>query len=202
MIIDTAVNCTNKLPALKKAGVTTVIRYLTTNRNSAKLFTPAEARAFKAAGMRAALVFEVWGGSDNFKHADIDEAHGEAHAAFVKGYLPSIGAPADAPVYFAVDTDTTSAQLKKLVGPYFEGLETKLFSAEIGVYGAGATCAYLGPKYRSWLAQSKGWNGYKSYLASNKWTLLQAMPKKVAGIDCDPNTLQDGHDMGDFIPFT
>ena len=71
----------------------------------------------------------------------------------------------------------------------------------VGVYGSGATCKAIldaGLAQRAWLAQSKGWSGYSAFLNSGRWALSQAMPTKIAGIECDPDTAGEGHDVGDF----
>jgi hypothetical protein len=117
-IIDTAVNVTGSLAALRAAGVGTVIRYLTTNTSGQKCIKTAEARAIAAAAMRLGLVYETWGGVDGFAHGDIDAASGAAHGEFARRWAAEqLGAPQGACVYFAIDTDASGAQITSLVLP-------------------------------------------------------------------------------------
>jgi len=71
---------------------------------------------------------------------------------------------------------------------------------QVGIYGSGASCDAIlsaGLSQFSWLAQSTGWQGYKSFLQSNKWSLLQAMPTSVGEVNCDPDRANG--DFGDFF---
>jgi glycoside hydrolase-like protein len=203
-IIDTNHDTTLHLPALKAAGITTVIRYLSPiNPHGEKCIKPAEAHAIAAAGVRLALVCEGWG---DFAHGAISGGAGERDGEWCVKYAASVGAPAGACIYFAVDTDASAAQIRKLVLPYFASITTAFAGAELnyrhGVYGSGNVCdAVLAASLAglSWLSCSMGWGGSRSYLAANAWALRQHVPATLCGIDCDADDANG--EFGDFVPF-
>ena len=203
-IIDTNHNTTPHLPALKAAGIKTIIRYLSPiNPAGEKCIKPAEAHAIAATGLRLALVCEGWG---DFAHGAISAGAGERDGEWCAKYAPAVGAAEGACLYFAVDTDASAAQIRRLVLPYFGSIAMALAAASpryrCGVYGGGAVCAGVteaGLADRSWLSCSLGWSGSRDYLAANKWALRQHVPASVAGIDCDADDAAG--DFGDFVPF-
>lgn len=205
-IIDTNHNVTPHLPALTALGVKTIIRYINPgNPSGEKTVKPAEAKAIAAVGMRLGLVCEGWGGAENFAHHDISAEHGKFDAEFCLAYAETLGAPDNACIYFAVDTDASAHQIQALVLPYFQAI-LAVFTEDqpyrIGVYGSGATCQAVYDADLvdlTWLSCSLGWDGSREYLASNQWAIRQHTPQKIAGIDTDPD---DGNgDIGDFVPF-
>jgi len=203
-IIDTNHDTTPHLPVLKAAGVKTIIRYLSPiNPHGEKCIKPAEAQAIAAAGLRLALVCEGWG---DFAHGAISGGAGERDGEWCAKYAASVGAPAGACIYFAVDADAGDAQIRKLVQPYFAAITAALREAEphyrCGVYGSGDVCnAVLAASLAdlSWLSCSMGWGGSRTYLAGNKWVLRQHVPDVLCGIDCDAD--EANGDFGDFVPF-
>jgi hypothetical protein len=75
-ILDTNVDTTLHLTALKAAGVKTIIRYLSPiNPSGEKCIKPPEAHAIAAAELRLALVCEGWG---DFAHGRSRPARGSA----------------------------------------------------------------------------------------------------------------------------
>ena len=204
MIIDTNVDTTSHLPALKTAGIKTIIRYLSPiNPSGEKCIKPAEAQAIAAAGLRLSLVCEGWG---DFAHGAISAGAGERDGEWCARYAASVGAPDSAAMYFAVDTDANAAQIKKLVLPYFTSIDAAFKSLapnlRCGVYGSGAVCESVMAAQLAdlpWLSCSLGWSSSRAYLASNKWVLRQHVPAIIAGIDCDPDDASG--DFGDFVPF-
>lgn len=204
LIIDTNVDTSRHLAALKAAGVTTLIRYLSPiNPSGEKCVKPAEAHAIAAAGLRLALVCEGWG---DFAHGAISAGAGERDGEWCARYAATVGAPEGACIYFAVDADANAAQIRKLVLPYFTSV-TAAFGActpayRRGCYGSGDVCASVMAAQVAdtpWLSCSLGWSGSREYLASNKWVLRQHVPAIVAGIDCDADDANG--DFGDFVPF-
>lgn len=205
LILDTNHDTTPHLPALKAAGVQTIIRYLSPiNPAGEKCIKPTEAHAIAAAGLRLALVCEGWG---DFAHGAISAGAGDRDGEWCVRYAATIGAAEGACIYFAVDADASATQIKKLVLPYFTAI-TGVFAGagakyRRGVYGSGNVCtavmaARLGDL--PWLSCSLGWSGSRAYLAAGQWVLRQHPPVTIAGIDCDPN---DGSgDFGDFVPFS
>ncbi len=204
MIIDTNIDVTPHLPALKSAGVKTVIRYLSPiNSGGEKCIKPAEARAVAAAGLRLALVCEGWG---DFAHGAISAGAGERDGGWCASYAATVGAPERAAIFYAVDIDAGAAQIGKLVLPYFASVRARHEAAavkyRVGVYGSGSVLSAVmaaGNADLGWLSCSLGWSGSRAYLASGKWMLRQHVPTHVAGIDCDANDCNG--EFGDFPPF-
>ncbi len=217
-IIDTNVDASAHLAALKTAGIRTIIRYLDPiGPRNPKCIKPAEAHAIAAAGLRLALVCEGWG---DFAHGGISAGAGERDGAWCARYAPTIGVPFArelqsggaganenaACIYFAVDVDANAAQIRKLVLPYFEAIDVAFKQLapklRIGVYGSGAVCkAVIAAKLAdlAWLSCSMGWEGSRDFFGSNTWALRQHLPQTIAGIDCDPN--EANGEFGDFVPF-
>jgi hypothetical protein len=206
-IIDVSSPCTRKAAALRTAGVATVIRYYSRDTiRTSKRLSREEAQALAQAGLRIGVVHEGRHGDkpDNFEHASgiADARHARTYGAAM------IGQPAGSTIYFAVDFDASQAQIRNLIVPYFRGVADAFAEATgesgyvVGVYGSGAVCAALldaALVRKTWLSQSRGWSGHARFLASGRWDLQQALPQSVAGIECDPNTANDGHDIGDFV---
>lgn len=186
----------------------TVIRYINPlGTASEKTVKPPEARAIAAAGLRLGLVCEGWGGSPNFAHNDITAATGTRDGGFCANYAATVGAPAGAAIYFAVDTDATAAQIRDLVVPYFTAVRAAVAGRyRVGIYGCGAACRAVltaGAADLAWLANATGWNGSKEFHASGDWNILQHLPATIAGIDTDPDETNPVHpDIGDFVPFS
>lgn len=212
-VIDTNHITTPKLGALKAAGVRTIIRYINPiNTKDEKTVKAAEARAIAAAGMKLGLVCEGWGGTgpQGLGHSISADA-GQRDAMVCRTYAPTIGAPAGACIYFAVDTDVSNDQVQRYVIPYFQQIWRILKDQNragpvyrVGVYGPGVVCKIVKASALcdlTWLSNAMGWNGSRPYRDSNEWDLLQALPKDIAGIDTDPDTIGRSGDIGDFVPF-
>ncbi len=214
-IIDTPDDVEDQIAHLRANGTKTVIRYLTSTRGSPKLIGPVEARKLAAAGIRVAVVYEVYGGADGV--ADIDAAHGAADAAFCLKYLPTIGAPDDGSVivFFACDTDFSASDIKKKVLPYFDAIYDAFVSAghpdlagdpyRVGVYGSGAVCEAVCaavPGSRAFLSGSMGWTDSRAYLARRPKELVlvqDEMDVRLANVDADTDYAMGA--IGDFLPF-
>lgn len=204
MIIDTNNDVTNRLPQLKQVGVQSVIRYISTNTTGDKVVKPAEASAIAAAGLKLALVFEVWGGADNFEHRDINTDTGTRHGAFARQWAKHVGAPASTIIWFAIDTDVVGTQYNNYVRPYLVAAKAALGGEfRIGMYACGFACASAlgqGLIDAAWLAQSMGWNGSRAFRATNRWRLLQGAEMTLHGLSVDTNTA-NGDDYGAFRPW-
>jgi hypothetical protein len=205
-IIDASFDCGDKAALLHGAGVRTIIRYYSRDTiRPTKRLTLAEARQFAAAGLRIGIVHEGRRGDrpDNYDH-DCGFADGQ----YAQHYgLEVIGQPRGTAIYFGIDFDATAAQIRDRILPYFQGLADGMSALggpayEVGVYGSGRTCAAVldaGLATKAWLAQSTGWAGYTQFLASNRWTMSQAMPATIAGVPCDPDTTGIDKEIGDFL---
>ena len=208
-IIDTPQITTPQIPHLQADGITTVIRYLSSiNPHGEKCIQPAEANALAAAGIRLGLVHEGYG--DFQQHGGsfsaISAQAGARDGKFCLAYAPTVGAPAGACIYFAVDTDASASQIHLYVLPYFAAISIvfKDSGFRVGVYGSGAVCSSViaaGGADLAWLSQSLGWTGSRAYLASKppQLVLLQGATTKLANLDVD--TDQALGEWGDFLPF-
>jgi hypothetical protein len=200
LIIDTADDPRPKLAALKAAGIRTIIGYLSSiNPTGAKCWTPARMRALAAAGLRAGLVHEGWGGVDG---RGISAADGARDGRYCRTAGIALGAPRGTCVYFACDWDFTPAQIAASVIPYFKAIRAEFADGfyRVGVYGSGAVCAAVigaGLADLSWIAQSRGWLGYSAWLA--RADMRQGPETRIAGLDVDTDTAQG--DIGDFVPY-
>jgi Domain of unknown function (DUF1906)/Bacterial SH3 domain len=203
-IIDVSFSCGDFATALVQARVKTVIRYYSRDTpSSTKRLTLREAGQFAAAGLRIGIVHESRAGNTI---GAFTAQSGSLEGVYARNYAAKIiGQPADSAIYFGADVDATAAQVNSNILPYFKavaaafGPDPTLPSYQIGVYGSGATCDAVlsaGLASHAWLAQSTGWRGYKAFLQSKKWSLLQGIGPAVAGVACDPN--QASGDFGDF----
>lgn len=211
-IIDVSYPCEKYAAALRSAGVETVMRYYTRDSvpSAAKRLHRPEALALSSAGLRIGIVYEGRYG-DDIDYFDNDA--GLKDGAYARMYAQhTIEQPAGTAIYFGVDTDADPRKgkdaINKRVIPYFEGVAQALAQDNggatylLGVYGSGAVCQALleaDMVQLTWLAQSTGWTGYKQFLDSRRWTLLQAMDTTIAGVRCDPNTVGAGMSIGDFV---
>jgi hypothetical protein len=201
-IIDTNQVTTRQIVHLQADAVGTVIRYLSPiNPKGSKCVQEPEARALAAAGIRLGLVNEGWG---DFAHGGISAGAGFRDGNFCAEYAPSVGAPPNACIYFAVDVDANLAEINKLVLPYFSAIQDRIGTFKVGVYGSGAVCGAViehGLAELAWLSCSMGWADSRQYLATKpqELALVQHLPTTLANMDCDPD---DGlRDFGDFLPF-
>jgi hypothetical protein len=205
-IIDASTPCDSKASALSAAGIRTIIRYYSRDTvHPSKRLSRYEAEKLAAAGVRLGVVHD---GRFGDRASNFDRASGVADALYARSYgAGAVGQPAGSTIYFGVDFDARPAEIRDRIIPYFKGVADAFAKPTgdpnyvIGVYGSGATCKAIidaGLAQRAWLAQSKGWSGYTAFLKSGLWALSQAVPTKIAGVDCDPDTAGEGHDIGDF----
>lgn len=203
-LFDTAVNSTNYLAGLKADGYVGGLRYDTrsTSQNWKQLH-PTEAQAYHAKGLLLGVVYE-----QNINVSHWTAANGYADVMYSRHMAVGRGQPGGSAVYLAIDSDPAPS----LLHDYFQGakraaeeVNPHLPVLRVGAYAAGiALDDLLNRKYIefAWLPNAKGWRGYKAFLDSNRWHLLQSLPKHVAGIDIDPNRSNPlKKDVGLFEPF-
>jgi hypothetical protein len=199
LVIDIADDVTAKLPALKAAGIKTIVGYLSSiNPAGGKCWTVARVKAAAAAGFRIGLVHEGWGGVGG---RGISAADGARDGAYCRNVAPTLGAPRGACVYFACDTDFTPHQIQTLVIPYFHSVRAAFADGfyRVGVYGSGAVCAAVKAGALAdltWQAQSRGWLGYSAWLAEAD--VVQGAETHLAALDVDTDTANG--DFGDYVP--
>lgn len=200
---DTTQNCSSVAACLLSQDVNTVVRYY--SRSAWKRVEPAEARALGQAGMKLAAVYQ----DRQTQPEDFSLSIGRLTGARAAEYARfSIYQPTGSAIFFSVDFDPTAKILNDDVVPFFQGLREGLDGVvpgyRIGVYGSGLTCRTLKTKGVAelfWLAQARGWQGYKAFSDSNEWHLRQEMPGSICGIAGDPNTTNPAlPDFGAFLP--
>jgi len=194
---DANADLTRFASCLRTAGFDFVCRYYNIN-NPHKNLSLAEAKALSAAGLKIVAVWEN-GFPDHasyFSHAKgVFDGTSAYHFA-----EQTITQPANTPIYFAVDFDASQKDVNGAITDYFQGI-TDAFNTiskqapiyQIGVYGSGLTCSSLlnaGLVQFTWLAQSMGFRGSKTFKNFNIKQLLQ---KRVCtaiqgGIAGDPDT--------------
>lgn len=193
--IDASVSTLHALPCLRDAGFTFVVRYYADH--GAKRLTLAEAREIS----KAMDVVAVWESGSPTKPGYFSHAKGVADgtAAFLYG-RDTIAQPPGTPIYFAVDYDAGPKAIDGVITDYFRGVGEAFAQladgAEaygVGVYGSGLVCSTLhdaGLARFTWLAQSSGWAGSKSY---DGWNIRQHLQKTICGIEVDPDDARVGY---------
>src|SRR5262245_45187822 len=197
-IIDTAHNTESALACLASKGVQTVIRYYNFSNSRSfpeKALQLAEAQALGAHGIPIAVVFQ----QRQNQVADFSELNGVAAGRRAYRYAhDNIGQIPRSAIYFSVDFDATSSEIKTNVTPYFEGVK-RAFAEEsggapeylVGAYGSGSVCGDLTEKSLiefTWLAMSRGFRGTKEALSAGQFHLAQRAPAQtLCGLDVDFN---------------
>lgn len=184
---DTTENCTPHIAAIKRAGYGFVCRYY--SHSAWKDIARPEAVALSEAGIYIVAVWESAGDhAGYFSHVQ-GVLDGQAAYSFGR----AIGQPNGGDIYFAVDYDAV-CHPGSPVWKYFEGVNEKLKAQvpehqyEPGVYGSGLVCETLfkaGLVKKTWLAQSMGWGGSRTY---KDWNIKQGPQTTFAGMDIDTDT--------------
>lgn len=138
---------------LKAHGVTFVCRYLSEVNalTKVKLLTPVEAKGLSAANISIVSNYEWYA-----NRALEGEASGVADAQIAKQQHAECGGPADKPIYFSVDCDTTGEQ----VADYFKGVASVIGLSRTGAYGSYRVIKYLlDNDLISYAWQTYAWSG-------------------------------------------
>lgn len=205
VVVDTASNVSAHAKGLFDAGVRVVLRYYTSNMESAKLLSLDEARAICGAGLGIAVTYQV----SQTDPEDFDRDKGEHAGKTAWNYARStIGQPAGSAIYFAVDYDASSSDIEQRIAPYFEAARAQLRrgdlmqSYRIGVYGSGRVCAALldrGLVDLAWLAAASRWGDHQRFQDSMRWALCQHPHTTIADVNVDPDEVQGSCvDFGQF----
>lgn len=210
-IIDTAWNTTSKLSCLAAQDVKTIIRYYNFSNSQSKpekCLTLAEAEAICARGMNIAVVFQ----QRQNRAEDFSELKGyEAGRRAYRYALNDIGQPEGSGIYFGVDFDASTEEIKSYVVPYFEGVQRAFNEVSgdrpiyrVGIYGSGATSCALSKKDLCsliWLAMSRGYRGTREALNNGTYHLEQRAPEAVVcGLSVDYNFANpQKSDFGAFV---
>lgn len=162
--------CETSAACLAASGKSFVIRYYSrTTKQPEKQLRPKEAAELARAGLEIAVVYQ-----DRARQTeDFSFERGLLDGASAFSSAGQIGQPAASAIYFAVDTDFSTAQINQFVIPYFKGVRQALSQASggqaryrIGVYGSGLTCRLLKSANLAeftWLAEATGWRESRTY---------------------------------------
>lgn len=172
--------------ALKAAGKKFVCRYLAPldHQNSWKVLRGGEARMLKGSGLHIVTVWESWP-----DRALDGRPAGITDAKAAMSQLADLGAPKDAPVYFAVDFDASEAQ-QAAINRYLNGAAHILGKDRVGVYGGfyvvkraleAGVCKY------GW--QTYAWSGGQWHPGAHLQQYQNDV--KLAGVDCDLDRAMD-----------
>lgn len=172
--------------ALKGAGVTFVMRYL--SNDPTKNITRAEADALAAKGIWSGVVWE-----STANRAGAGKAAGTADAKTALAQATAAGMPEDRPVYLAVDYAATPSTVE----PYFEGAASVLGLDRTGVYGGYPVVSHLLDKgLVRWAWQTTAWSAGKWDLRAH---IRQGAYVTIGGVQCDRNTATTS-DFGQWMP--
>jgi hypothetical protein len=188
--VDTSTVCNRgTLDCLAGAGCSFVFRYYARGA-PAKLLTRLEAEQISSAGLMVGAVWES-GSPTNVGYFDKAKGQGDGRVAYCYA-RDTIIQPAGSAIYFAVDYDASDGDIAGPITDYFSGVVDSFRTEGLGnpaykvaVYGSGATCQAMiaaGLVDFSWLAQSTGWAGYKTF---KDWNLKQGPESSQCGIDVD-----------------
>ena len=194
--LDTNHPATSKLAALKAMGIDTVIRYIMPNIANEKVVKPAEARAFAAAGMKLGIVYEINGTPSGANQ-------GVADGEFALSYMPTIGAPDEALIWYSVDYDPSPAQMQGVIAAFTAFKAALNGKYTVGCYGSGYCCDVLfngGYIAARWITCSMGFRGSRESIAAGRCELIQKLPQTIAGLDTDPDVVPANGTAGGFIP--
>jgi hypothetical protein len=128
--IDCAANASKVIPALKKAGISVVIRYF--GAPSWKNATKSECVALRKADLDLAAVYETTATMMLLGHPA-----GVSGAKTAKAAIVVCGGPADAFIYFACDTATEN---HAAIEAYLAGAAEVLGKDKVGIYGSYDVC--------------------------------------------------------------
>jgi hypothetical protein len=143
------------LRAMVSGGYTFAVRYIGTPGRGKNL-TLTEIAALRARGVDVVAVFE-----DREGTALLGYAQGVKDAKRAFADADRLGMPADRPIYFAVDTDTTVARVRE----YFRGLSAAYPLSRIGVYGGYQIVKGLADEgLVTWLWQTRAWSKFMGRL--------------------------------------
>lgn len=133
---------------IKATGATWVARYF--SNDVTKNLTASEVQEYTAAGLGIVTVWEA-----TAARALQGFAAGAADAQTARAQRAGVGLPADAPIHFAVDTDTTWGA----VAAYFQGAVSVLGLDLVGVYGGLHVIEGAHTYGLKYLWQTVAWSG-------------------------------------------
>jgi hypothetical protein len=135
--------------AVKAAGHAGVLGYVSHDRTGKNL-SPAQARAYRAAGLPVGLIFE-----DGSGRAKAGKTAGVADRKFAEEQARALGYPSGCVLLYAVDFDATGAE----VLPYFRGVASVKSEYGWGPYGSDKVIDAVAPLNPDAAWQCEAWSG-------------------------------------------
>lgn len=187
---------------IKSAGFTTIGRYITGGTN--KILTASEIAIIFSNGLRFFPIYQEYNNSLSYFDRAQGKAQGEnAHASAVK-----LGIPTGAVVYFSVDYDATSDEVRSNIIPFFDGVNQAFKSMggkySVGIYGSRNICSMvsaLGYAVSSFVSgMSTGFSGNLGFSLPINWSFDQVQTLTLGvgtpgEIEIDKN-IMSGVDQG------
>jgi hypothetical protein len=172
---------------LAAAGKRFACRYLS-NSFTGKNLTPPEAERLTAAGIAIVSNWE-WRAGD----AKLGYSAGVSYARTALQQALNCGMPPSRPIYFSVDWDATSTELRGPVTAYLQGVAAVLGVDRTGVYGGYDTIAWAHENgLARWLWQTYAWSGGQWHPAAQIQQYRNGVTVAgVADIDLDRATVAD-----------
>jgi hypothetical protein len=169
--ISSAKNLVPFVSCLADSGIRFAFRYY--SQSFWKRLTVAEARTLTGAGIEIGIVYED--GPINVNY--FTSTRGQADAQRAIGFAQAMGQASGTAIYFAVDYDASLSHLPA-ISSYFTAVRSKLDIAgyQVGIYAGGTVCQTIkdnqGLAAFSWLAESTGWLGSRTY---STWDIKQSV---------------------------
>lgn len=179
--------------ALKAAGVTGVLRYL--SHDVTKSLLRPEADDLAAHGISMAVVYEdlATRAGEGYTAGAIDAATAVKMANGTQPKYTDLAMPSDRPIYLAADFDASWPQ----VAPYYAGAASILGQDRVGVYGGLAVISGAANAGYRWLWQAAAWSHGQWH---PKATLHQPIQETtINGAQCDVDVAMTS-DWGQWIP--
>jgi len=186
-------------PQLAALGYDFFARYYRRTLVSRHAVSPEEAKPLFDAGLWALAIFQNT--SNVPSYFTKENALADAAAALAKA--AQMGQPKASTIYFAVDCNPGAEQMP-LVRDYFDAIMHAVVPEGyiVGAYGSGAVLQALrgGLVRRTWLANAKGWSGYRDFLGQQD-VLQTTLPFTLPfGLEIDADEASNPQDAGLWRP--
>jgi hypothetical protein len=206
-IFDTPDDVTKRISALKKAGITAIMRYddPSGNAHSWKQIGVPEYNSILAAGIAVAIISE-WA-NDHVGY--FNAAAGKRDAAYSLHRAQQRNQPQGSAFYSAVDFDAAPADMRRITA-FFKAFaqEIRASGYKVGCYGSGYTNGKLkaaGLIDYEMITCSPGFLGSKDAIRTGNydvWQVFGFCDQNYMGLSVDwdtPNPLRKG-DWGQILP--
>jgi len=190
------------LTTMRDVGVRTIIRYYDHEDETipGKTLRRAERDLIVGNGFDILVVFQHW--NQRLKSFTPQRGKADAERSLVLA-LENRQTP-DSAIYVGVDGHWGSPSELEAIKAYFAAAKARLKYTpfRIAAYGSGLVCNELlnaGLAEMCWLSNAKSWPGYRDFIKSGRWTLVQRLSQNCGGRNVDFN-LGNGvdRDIGQF----